>query len=175
MMFDDELVAAAARVLDECRARGFKLVTAESCTGGLIAACLTEIPGSSDVVDRAFVTYSNPAKAQTLGVPAALIAGQGAVSEEVARAMAAGALERSGSDLAVACTGIAGPGGGSGGKPVGLVHIAAARAGGAALHRRHEFGDLGRSEVRRRTVAAALALVAELLDEAAATHRPAGP
>lgn len=166
MIFDDELVAAATALLDGCRARGLKLVTAESCTGGLIAACLTEIPGSSDVFEGAFVTYSNPAKARTLGVPKALIADRGAVSEEVARAMVAGALERSGADLAVSCTGIAGPGGGNAEKPVGLVHIAAARAGGATRHQRHGFGDLGRSEVRRRTVAAALALLGQSMGEA---------
>jgi len=175
MMFDDELVAAAARVLDGCRARGFKLVTAESCTGGLIAACLTELPGSSDVLDRAFVTYSNPAKAEMLGVPEALVADQGAVSEAVARAMAAGALERSGADLAVSCTGIAGPGGGSAEKPVGLVHLAAALRHGPTLHQRCDFGDLGRAEVRRRSVAAALGLLATLLGEAAAAPRSAGP
>ncbi len=163
MRFDDELAAAAAALLEACRARGLTLATAESCTGGLIAACLTEIPGSSDVFEGAFVTYSNPAKAQNLGVPKALIVAQGAVSEEVARAMVAGALERSGADLAVSCTGVAGPGGGSAEKPVGLVHIAAARAGGATRHQRHAFGDLGRTEVRRRTVAAALALLAASL------------
>ncbi|MEE8247511.1 MAG: CinA family protein [Alphaproteobacteria bacterium] len=163
MTFDQDLVRAAAAVLDACRARRLSLATAESCTGGLIAACLTEVAGASDVLERGFVSYSNPAKGEMLGVPEALIAKEGAVSEAVARAMAEGALERSGADLALSCTGIAGPGGGTAAKPIGLVHIAAARKHGSTLHRRREFGDLGRAEVRWQTVAAALDLVADLL------------
>ncbi len=163
MRFDQDLVRAAAAVLEACRARGLKLATAESCTGGLIAACLTEVAGASDVLECGFVSYSNPAKGEMLGVPEALIANHGAVSEAVARAMAEGALARSGADLSLSCTGIAGPGGGTESKPVGLVHIAAARKHGSTLHQRREFGDLGRAEVRRRTVAAALDLVADLI------------
>src|SRR5215471_16453448 len=119
-MIEPELIAQAQALLALCRTRKLKIATAESCTGGLIAGTLTEIAGSSDVVDRGFVTYSNAAKTQMLGVPADLIARHGAVSEEVARAMAEGALERAGAELAVAVTGVAGPGGGSAAKPVGL-------------------------------------------------------
>ena len=143
--------------------RGRRLATAESCTGGLIAALLTEIPGSSDVVERGFVTYSNEAKAEMLGVPASLIATRGAVSEEVARAMAEGALGASRADVAVSVTGVAGPGGGSELKPIGLVHLAAARKGGATLHREHRFGAIGRDDVRLKSVAAALALLRQAL------------
>src|SRR5579875_2423202 len=120
-MLDDAILAEAAALLDALRGRGWRLATAESCTGGLIAAALTHVPGSSDVVDRGFVTYSNEAKADLLGVPPALIAAHGAVSQEVAHAMAAGALARSLADVTVAVTGVAGPGGGSKDKPVGLV------------------------------------------------------
>ncbi|MCZ6523603.1 MAG: CinA family protein [Alphaproteobacteria bacterium] len=170
MTFDQDLVRAAAAVLEACRERGLKLATAESCTGGLIAACLTEVAGASEVLERGFVSYSNPAKGEMLGVPEALIAKEGAVSEAVARAMAEGALARSDADLALSCTGIAGPGGGTAAKPIGLVHIAAARKHGSTLHQRREFGDLGRAEVRWQTVAAALDLVADLLRAA-----PPGP
>lgn len=159
----DALVAQAAALLDACREAGLMIATAESCTGGLIAAVLTEVPGSSAVVERGFVTYSNRAKSEAIGVPADLIAAHGAVSEPVARAMVAGALTHSAADLAVAVTGIAGPGGGSPEKPVGLVHIAAARRDGTVVHRECRFGDLGRSPVRRRTVEVALSLLASLL------------
>ena len=160
-MFDHEMREAAEHVLFTCRKRGFKVATAESCTGGLIAAALTAIAGSSDVVDRGFVTYSNEAKAELLGVPMALIEAHGAVSEPVARAMAAGALAHSRADVAVSITGVAGPGGGSAAKPVGLVHFAAARRGGTVLHRREVFpGD--RAAVRRAATAAALALALEI-------------
>lgn len=156
----ETLLEKAAGVLERCRAQGLTLATAESCTGGLIAACLTEIAGSSDVLDRGFVTYSNDAKAEVLGVPRALLAAHGAVSEEVARAMAEGALARSAADLAVAVTGIAGPGGGSPEKPVGLVHLALARRGRdtTALCRRYA-GD--RRAVRLAAVAEALAMIAD--------------
>jgi nicotinamide-nucleotide amidase len=150
---------AAVRVLDACRQRGLKVATAESCTGGLVAGALTEIPGSSDVVDRGFVTYSNAAKEAMLGVPAVVLAVQGAVSRETAEAMAEGALVRSDADLAVAVTGIAGPGGGSAEKPVGLVHFAAAASDGRRLHREKRFGDIGRSVVRAQSVAEALAML----------------
>jgi nicotinamide-nucleotide amidase len=158
-MFSRELTLDARDILDSCRAGGLKLVTAESCTGGLIAAVLTSIAGSSDVVERGFVTYSNEAKTEMLGVSADKIAAQGAVSEIVARAMAEGALSASRADIAVSVTGVAGPGGGSAEKPVGLVHIACARRGQATMHERHQFGDLGRDEVRRRTVHAAFAIL----------------
>lgn len=160
-MFDEPVSSAARALLDRCRANGLRVATAESCTGGLIAGALTEIAGSSDVVDRGFVTYSNAAKAQMLGVPKSLIARDGAVSETVARAMAQGALQRASADLAVAVTGIAGPAGGSVEKPIGLVHIACAANGHETRHQERRFGDVGRSEVRRLAVLAALALLEE--------------
>ena len=160
-MFSPERLADAAALLRSLRAKGMTLATAESCTGGLIAGLLTEIAGSSDVVERGFVTYSNEAKIDLLGVPADLIAQHGAVSEEVARAMALGAVAHSRSDVAVAVTGVAGPGGGSSAKPVGLVHIAAARREGIVIHRECRFGDLGRSGIRLATVDVALTLLRE--------------
>lgn len=161
-----ELIAAAARLLDACRARNLMLATAESCTGGLIAAALTEVAGSSDVFDRGFVSYSNPAKIAMLAVPAELIAEHGAVSREVAEAMATGALAASGADLAVAVTGIAGPGGGSAAKPVGLVHLCAARRGGLVLQLERRYGDTGRACIRQAAVGDALRLVESLLKQA---------
>ena len=153
--FPADIIERAERLLSLCRAEGVRVATAESCTGGLIAACLTEIAGSSDVVDRGFVTYANEAKRDLLGVPDELLMRVGAVSEEVARAMAEGALARSDATLAVAVTGIAGPGGGSAAKPVGLVHHACAGPGGALLHQRVIYaGDRG--AVRLATVATAL-------------------
>lgn len=152
----------AALVLDRAGQRNLRIATAESCTGGLIAGALTAIPGSSAVFERGFVTYSNAAKAEMLGVDADLIARVGAVSEEVARAMARGAVAASRADLAVAVTGIAGPDGGTPDKPVGLVHIAT--AGIAELHRRCLFpGD--RTRVRAATVETALALLLAALDQ----------
>lgn len=144
--------------------RGLTIATAESCTGGLIAAALTEVAGSSSVVDRGFVTYSNAAKTAMLGVPATLIERVGAVSREVALAMAVGALARSDADVAVAVTGIAGPGGGSAEKPVGLVHFGLARRGAPARHAVHTFPDEGRSAIRLATVAEALALLEAAAD-----------
>jgi len=161
-MIDEALRAAARRVLDACRAKNLKLAVAESCTGGLLAAALTEIPGSSDVFDRGFVTYSNAAKQAMLGVPASVLETRGAVSKETAEVMAMGALERSGADVTAAVTGVAGPGGGTPEKPVGLVHFAAARRGGRQLHRERRYGDLGRAEIRRRSVLEALAMLEEL-------------
>src|ERR1700759_2062720 len=151
-MFSSDLRDRAEKLLADARAKGLKIATAESCTGGLIAGLFTEIPGSSDVLDRGFVTYSNQAKEEMLGVPAAMIRQHGAVSEQVARAMAEGAIRHSTAQLSVAVTGIAGPGGGTDEKPVGLVHIAAARAGEATLYRECRFGDIGRSEVDRKSV-----------------------
>ena len=164
----EDLRRAASRVLERCRARGLTVATAESCTGGLVAGALTEIAGSSDVVDRGFVTYSDAAKEAMLGVPAAILKRHGAVSRETAEAMATGTLAHAPVDLAVAITGIAGPGGGSADKPVGLVHFAAAARDGRLIHREKRFGDVGRSEVRLRAVAEALAMLEELAGEAAA-------
>ena len=158
----DALVVEATALLAICRAKGLKLATAESCTGGLVAAILTEIPGSSDVVERGFVTYSNEAKIEMLSVPASLITKHGAVSKEVARAMALGALKHSRADIAVSVTGVAGPGGGSAEKPVGLVHFGACRKGQEVQHTEQRFGDIGRHEVRMRSVAEALALARAL-------------
>jgi nicotinamide-nucleotide amidase len=163
-MFKDEMLNEARALMLGWAARGLRIATAESCTGGLVAALLTEIPGASAHVERGFVTYSNEAKAEMLGVPADLIAAHGAVSEPVARAMAEGALARSRADIAVSVTGVAGPKGGTPAKPVGLVHLAAARRGRPTLHREMRFGDLGRSEIRLRSVAAALALLKDALD-----------
>ena len=161
-MIDAALLDVATRVLDACRRRGLLVATAESCTGGLVAAALTEIPGSSDVFDRGFVTYSNAAKEAMLGVPPAVLDRNGAVSRETAEAMATGALASSQADIAVAITGIAGPGGGSAEKPVGLVHFACASREGARLHRERRFGDIGRAAVRRLAVAEALAMLENL-------------
>ncbi len=154
-----DLVAAAVPLLACCRGAGLKLATAESCTGGLIAACLTEVAGSSDVFERGFVTYSNEAKTEMLGVSASLIAEHGAVSDPVARAMASGALERSPADIVLAVTGIAGPGGGAANKPVGLVYIAANRRGGPVHVEKHLFdGDRGAVRLAAAHMALALAL-----------------
>lgn len=162
-MLPEPLCRQAEALLTRCRARGLKLATAESCTGGLIIGALTEIAGSSDVVDRGFVTYSNAAKTEMIGVPAALIASHGAVSEPVARAMAEGALACSNADIAVAVTGVAGPGGGTATKPVGLVHFACARRGAETRHESHIFpGD--RAAVRLATVARALELIARIAE-----------
>lgn len=162
-MFPGDILRQAEEFLALARKHKLQIATAESCTGGLIAACLTEIPGSSDVFDRGFITYSNRAKHQQLGVPEALILEHKAVSEPVARAMAEGAIEHSDASLALAVTGIAGPGGGSPLKPVGLVHMAATRRGHPTVHERHLFGDIGRSEIRLATVRAALKLMSGLI------------
>ncbi len=158
-MFAPDLVAEAESLLAACRARGWRIVTAESCTGGLVSALLTEVPGSSDVVERGFVTYSNDAKSESIGVPADLIVRHGAVSAEVAAAMALGALAHSRADVAVAITGVAGPGGGTAAKPVGLVHLAAARRNGATVASVLRLGDIGRSAVRLAAVREALRLL----------------
>ena len=162
-MFSPALLSLAKTVLDAARAKKLRIATAESCTGGLIAGLLTEIPGSSDVLECGFVTYSNEAKEELLRVPKALIREYGAVSEAVACAMAEGAVANSSAQLAVAVTGIAGPGGGTKLKPVGLVHIAACRKGRPALHEEHRFGDIGRTQVRLKTVEAALELLRRLM------------
>jgi nicotinamide-nucleotide amidase len=163
-MADSETQAAAIALLDLCKAKKLMVATAESCTGGLVAGALTDIAGSSAVVDRGFVTYTNEAKEQMLGVPAAILRAHGAVSRETAEAMAKGALEHSLADLVVSITGIAGPGGGTAEKPVGLVHFAAAARDGRLAHRERRFGDLGRGEVRRLSVLQALSMLMEVAD-----------
>ncbi len=163
MIFPPDLLVRAEKLLESSRAQGLRIATAESCTGGLIAALLTEIPGSSDVFGRGFVTYSNQAKQDMLGVPAASLRQHGAVSEAVARLMAEGAVRNSTAQISVAVTGIAGPGGGTDEKPVGLVHIAVARAGEPTMHRECRFGDMGRGEIRLKSVETALEMLQTLL------------
>jgi nicotinamide-nucleotide amidase len=164
--------ALSRSLLDLCRMRKLTIATAESCTGGLVAGALTDIPGSSDVIDRAFVSYSNEAKRAMLGVKATTLAAFGAVSKETATAMAVGALERAGVDLAVAITGIAGPGGATPGKPVGLVHFAVAARDGRILNRECRFGAIGRSAVRQRSVIEALRMLIELARGPRAAAKP---
>lgn len=170
-MRENTTYVTAMALLDAARAKGLRLATAESCTGGLVAAALTEIAGASDVFDRGFVTYSNAAKREMLGVPGELIAAHGAVSAEVARAMALGAIENSAADVAVAVTGVAGPGGGSAQKPVGLVHFACARRGGEVDHIERRFGSLPRAEIRAASVAQALDMMTSAV-AAAQRRRP---
>ena len=167
MMAEQDLIEPARALLDLCRAKKLTIAAAESCTGGLLAATLTEIPGSSAVFDRGFVTYSNAAKTAMLGVPVDLLESFGAVSAETAQAMASGALARAGADLAVAITGIAGPGGAMPGKPVGLVHLAAASRSGGRSHQARQFGDIGRAAVRRESVRQALAMLRALAEQEA--------
>jgi nicotinamide-nucleotide amidase len=157
-MFPDDIDALARQVVEAAVARGLMIATAESCTGGLVAGSLTAVAGSSAALDRGFVTYSNAAKSEMLGVPADLIGAHGAVSEPVARAMAEGAVERSDATVSVAVTGIAGPGGGSDEKPVGLVHFAASGPAGL-IHVKHRFGDPGRETIRLESVRVALRLL----------------
>jgi nicotinamide-nucleotide amidase len=164
-MFPADLVASAEALLATCRTKGLRVVTAESCTGGLIAGVLTEVPGSSDVVERGFVTYSNAAKVEVLGVAPAVIDRHGAVSAAVAVAMAEGALNHAHADVAVAATGIAGPGGGTAQKPVGLVYLAVHRRGAPAAAHRFNFPATSRHDIRLASVREAL----RLLSEAAAT------
>ncbi len=162
-MLPEKLVEQAAIVLDAARAADVQLTAAESCTGGLIMGCLTEVAGCSDVIERGFVTYTNQSKHEMLGVDEQTLETLGAVSEPVARAMAEGAVRNTPAHASVAVTGIAGPGGGGADKPVGLVHIASAREGAATIHRKCLFGDVGRSEVRRLTVDTALDLLLQQL------------
>lgn len=161
-MFPEDVRALAADVIASAIRCGVTLATAESCTGGLVAGALTAVPGSSAVLDRGFVTYSNSAKSSMIGVPADLIDTDGAVSESVARAMAEGAVSHSMADLAVSITGVAGPGGGSLDKPVGLVHFAAHDAAGS-LHVMRRFGDLGRDQIRLASVRVALGMLLQKL------------
>lgn len=161
-MLPQSTLDEAARLLTALQAKGLTIATAESCTGGLIAAALTAIPGSSASVLAGFVTYSNEAKASMLGVPMGVIEGVGAVSEAVARRMVQGALARSGASIAISCTGVAGPGGGSATKPVGLVWMAAGRADGRIISRRRVFpGD--RAAIRAATVLETFSLAHTLL------------
>ncbi len=159
-MFDAETVALAMAVLAACRAKGWRLATAESCTGGLIAAALTGVAGASDVVDRSFVAYSNEAKMELLGVPEATLAAVGAVSAETVLAMAAGAVSRAGVDLAVSVTGIAGPGGASADKPVGLVFLGVATKGNVRSERHIFPGD--RAGIRHAAMTRALEMLKEV-------------
>jgi nicotinamide-nucleotide amidase len=158
-MFSSDLIARATDLIARYRAAGLMAATAESCTGGLIAALLTEIPGSSAVIERGFVVYSNAAKQELLGVPAETLARHGAVSAETARAMAEGALGASRAEVAVSVTGVAGPDGGSAEKPVGLVHFACARRGKPTVAREEQFGDIGRGAVRLASVRVGLDLL----------------
>jgi nicotinamide-nucleotide amidase len=157
-VFDPDVLGLAEAVLDAYRRRGWKLATAESCTGGLVAAALTAIAGSSDVVERGYVTYSNASKIELLGVPEPTILAHGAVSPQTAAAMAAGAARRAGVDVAVSITGVAGPGGGSAEKPVGLVYLGLARRGQGGRSERHVFpGD--RDAIRRASLVRSLELL----------------
>lgn len=162
-MFPDELIMTARLLLADAEERRLRITTAESCTGGLVAALLTEIPGSSAVYERGFVTYSNRAKQEMLGVPGDLIADCGAVSEPVARAMAEGALREAHAHISVAITGVAGPGGGTAMKPVGLVHLAAARENRALVHVACRYGDIGRNGIRLAAVETALGLIRQMM------------
>lgn len=162
-MFAGELIESAERLLATCRAAGWRIATAESCTGGLLAAALTEIPGSSDVFDCGFVTYSNDAKSDLLGVPAAVVGRHGAVSAAVAVAMTEGVLQHTAVELAASVTGIAGPGGGTAQKPVGLVYIATQRRGGQATAQRFNFHEASRPQIRMASVREALRLMSEAL------------
>jgi nicotinamide-nucleotide amidase len=163
-MTEQAVLAQASALLDLCRGKKLKIATAESCTGGLVAATLTEIAGSSDVVERGFVTYSNEAKHEMLGVPLATLERHGAVSRETAEAMAKGALAHAPVDLAVSITGIAGPGSAVPGKPIGLVHFGAASRGGQLIHHERRYGDIGRAQVRRASVIEALAMLRDLAE-----------
>ena len=158
-MFPFEIETLARLLVDEARERNLRLTTAESCTGGLVSAAITAISGSSDVLDRAFVTYSNRAKSEMLDVPGDMIADYGAVSEPVARMMAEGAVTNSNAHVAVSITGVAGPSGGTPMKPVGLVHFATFRTNHAVIHRVERFGDLGRNEIRMEAVKVALEML----------------
>ncbi|WP_222349178.1 CinA family protein [Rhizobium leguminosarum] len=162
-LFPDDILSTAEAIIRDFTAAGLMISTAESCTGGLIAGALTEISGSSAVVDRGFITYTNSAKIEMLGVQTETLLRFGAVSEETARQMVHGALFRSRAEIAVAVTGIAGPGGGSAEKPVGLVHLAAKSRAGALIHRQMLYGDIGRSEVRLATIRTALEMVRSFL------------
>jgi nicotinamide-nucleotide amidase len=175
-MLDNDIVDAARQLLDICKRKNLLVATAESCTAGLVAGTLTEVPGTSSILDRGFITYSNDAKHEMLGVPRDILAKHGAVSRETAEAMARGVLGRSRVHLAVSVTGIAGPDGGSEQKPVGLVHFAAASHGGTLIAAEKRFGNVGRAEVRKRSVLQAFRMLHELAENEVAhpPHRSAG-
>ena len=160
---DTDIIALAERVLSEAKTRGLRIATAESCTGGLVSVALTDIPGSSDVFERGFITYSNEAKQELLGVPAEVIRTQGAVSTAAATALASGALLRSRADIAVSITGVAGPGGGSALKPIGLVHFAVASRTGPPRSRQENFGNPGRDAIRVAAARVALEMLLETI------------
>lgn len=163
-MLEHDIVAAAERLLAICKRKKLTIATAESCTGGLVAGTLTEVPGVSSMLDRGFITYSNAAKQDMLGVPAETLARYGAVSRETAEAMAKGAISHAPVDIAIAVTGIAGPAGGEGGKPVGLVHFAAASRSGLLEHCEKRFGNRGRAEIRKRAVLQAFVMLHDLAE-----------
>lgn len=158
-IFPEDIASLAADIIKRFSKAGLMVATAESCTGGLIAGALTDVPGSSAAVDRGFVTYTNQAKMDLIGVQPRVLATYGAVSRECALQMVSGALRRSRADIAVAVTGIAGPGGGSDAKPVGLVHLAAKSRDGRLVHREMRYGDLGRDGIRLATVRTALEMI----------------
>jgi nicotinamide-nucleotide amidase len=164
-MLDDDIVDAAKKLLDICRRKELTIATAESCTAGLVAGTLSEVPGVSSMLERGFITYSNQAKQEMLGVPAATLDAHGAVSRETAEAMAKGALVHAPVDLAISVTGIAGPDGGSADKPVGLVHFGGASRGGQLVHVEKRFGNPGRAEVRKRSVLQAFVMLHELAEK----------
>lgn len=163
-MLDDDIVDAAKRLLDICKRKNLTVATVESCTAGLVAGTLTEVPGTSSILDRGFVTYSNQAKVDMVGVSGATLKTHGAVSRQTAEEMARGAIMHSPVDLAVSVTGIAGPNGGSAEKPVGLVHFAAATRSGRLIHAEKRFGDVGRSEVRKQSVLQAFRMLHDLAE-----------
>jgi nicotinamide-nucleotide amidase len=167
-MLDDDIVEAARRLLDICRRKNLTVATVESCTAGLIAGTLTEVPGTSSILDRGFVTYSNQAKQDMVGVSAATLKAHGAVSCETAEEMARGALEHAPVDLAVSVTGIAGPDGGSAEKPVGLVHFGAASRSGQFVLVEKRFGNIGRSGIRKQSVLQAFRMLHDLAEGEAA-------
>lgn len=167
-MLDEDLVKAAHDLLAICKRKNLLVATAESCTAGLVAGTLTEVPGTSSILDRGFITYSNEAKHEMLGVSRDLLADYGAVSREVAEAMASGVLGHSRVHLAMSVTGVAGPDGGTPAKPVGLVHFAAASRSGKLLHAERRFGNIGRSEVRKRSVLQAFLMLHEMAEGEAA-------
>jgi nicotinamide-nucleotide amidase len=164
-MIDEDIVAAAERLLAICTRKNLTIATAESCTGGLVAGTLTEVPGVSSMLDRGFVTYSNQAKQDMLGVPENILKQYGAVSRETAEAMAKGALAYAPVDLTIAVTGIAGPTGDEGGKPVGLVHFAAASRSGLLVHSEQRFGNPGRAEIRKRSVLQSFVMLHDLAEK----------
>jgi nicotinamide-nucleotide amidase len=172
MTLDQEMRDAARALLELCVQKKLTLATAESCTGGLLAATLTEIPGSSAVVDRGFVTYTNEAKQTMLGVPPMTLESYGAVSRETAEAMVKGALAHAPVNIAVSITGIAGPEGAKPGKPIGLVHFAAGSRSGRLIAHDRKYGDIGRSEVRRCSVLQALAMLQEIAAKEEPEPRP---